>query len=217
MQATPATPNAAPVAAPATTPGTTNAAPAATPVATATPTSYASLASFELAGDGEFFAEKVKSVVVHNALFDDFTLEELKLAGPYMRVYRAPAGATLIHEGAKEDVLLFIIEGMVDVVKTDHHGHEQRIGVVLPGQAIGEMSMVDNEARYATCRAIEPALFSAINRSALQDLLHAHPLLGAKILLRLVFTLTQRLRQTSAKLVGLLEERDLLKAQGTSS
>lgn len=161
---------------------------------------------FEALGNATGHAERIRQVTPHNALFDEFTVDDLKQLGPYMQVHRAPARSVIISEGDKGDFMIFIIEGQVDVTRRDRTDVVKRIAVVLPGQALGEMSMIDGEARFASCSAIEPTTFAVLTRPALQELIHHQPRLAGKIMMKLVFMLSQRLRQTSAKLVDYIEK-----------
>jgi CRP-like cAMP-binding protein len=161
---------------------------------------------FEDLGDAVAYAGKIREVVGHNALFDEFSIEDLRELGPYMRVYRAPAHGIIISEGERGDFMAFTIEGLIDVTKKDRWDVVKRIAVVQAGSALGEMSMIDGEARFASCAAIEPTVFAVLTRSSLQELIIKEPRLASKILMKLVFMLSQRLRQTSAKLVNYLEK-----------
>ena len=161
---------------------------------------------FESLGDAAAYAARIREVTPHNALFDEFNVDDLRQLGPFMQVYRAPARGVIISEGDTGDFMVFIIEGEVDVTKKDRQEMVKRIAVVLPGQALGEMSMIDGEARFASCTAIEPTTFAVLSRAALQELINHHPRLAGKILMKLVFMLSQRLRQTSARLVDYIEK-----------
>ena len=161
---------------------------------------------FRALGDATPFAAQIRSVVGHNALFDDFNEADLRQLGPFMRVYVSPPGGVIIREGDPGDFMLFIIAGLVDVTKTDRWGTVKRIAVVKDGQALGEMSMIDGEARFASCSAIEETTFAYLSRPSLQKLITGEPRLAAKILMKLVFILSQRLRQTSLKLVNYIEK-----------
>lgn len=161
---------------------------------------------FRSLGDATPFAAQIRAVVGHNALFDDFTEADLRHLGPFMRVYVAPPGGALIREGDPGDFMLFVVAGMVDVTKSDRWGVVKRIAVVREGQALGEMSMIDGESRFASCTAIEETTFAYLSRPSLQQLITAEPRLAAKILMKLVFMLSQRLRQTSLKLVNAVEK-----------
>ncbi|MDB5805438.1 MAG: cyclic nucleotide-binding protein [Betaproteobacteria bacterium] len=161
---------------------------------------------FENLGNAVGYAEKIRQVVGHNALFDDFTVEDLKHLGPYMHVYRAPPHGRIIVEGERGDFMAFTIDGLVDVTKKDRWDVVKRIAVVQAGAALGEMSMIDGEARFASCAAIEATTFAVLTRVKLQELITNEPRLASKILMKLVYMLSQRLRQTSAKLVNYLEK-----------
>ena len=161
---------------------------------------------FRALGDATPFAAQIRAVVPHNGLFDEFTEEDLRLLGPFMKVFVAPPRGSIIRDGDPGDFMLFLIDGLVDVTKSDRWGNVRRIAVVRGGQALGEMSMIDGEARFASCTAIEETTFSYLSRPALQALITEEPRLAAKILMKLVFMLSQRLRQTSSKLVNMIEK-----------
>jgi CRP/FNR family cyclic AMP-dependent transcriptional regulator len=77
---------------------------------------------------------------------------------------------------------------------------------VEPGQTVGEMSMIDGEPRFATCVAAERCMISVLTRESLARIILEQPILGAKILMELVLMLSQRLRQTSSKLVSFMDK-----------
>jgi CRP-like cAMP-binding protein len=66
--------------------------------------------------------------------------------------------------------------------------------------------MIDGQARFATCTAASGALIAVLDRESLARIIVEQPLLGAKILMELVLMLSQRLRATSQRLLGLLDE-----------
>jgi len=126
------------------------------------------------------------------------------LAG-YMRVYRAQGGQALIREGDEGDFMLLIISGSVDIYKNSAQGERQLMTSVVPGMTLGEMSMIDGEPRFATCIATDMTTFAVLTRDAMANIILEKPSLGAKILIKLVTMLSQRLRQTSARLMQYME------------
>ena len=72
---------------------------------------------------------------------------------------------------------------------------------VTPGMTLGEMSMIDGEPRFATCIALKETTFAALTRDNMVKIILDRPSLGAKILIKLVTMLSQRLRHTSAMLL----------------
>ena len=71
------------------------------------------------------------------------------------------------------------------------------------------MSMIDGEPRFATCVAAEPSKLAVLTRESLARIILEQPVLGAKTLMELVLMLSQRLRQTSARLVSYMDKEDL--------
>ena len=101
--------------------------------------------------------------------------------------------------------MLLIIQGKVDIVKTDKRGVIQAMTSVGPGMTLGEMSMIDGEPRFATCISVEPTTFAVLSREAMVRIILEEPSLGAKLLIKLVTLLSQRLRQTSSTLLHYME------------
>lgn len=65
--------------------------------------------------------------------------------------------------------------------------------------------MIDGEPRFATCVAAEDTAFGMLDRDGFREIMDKQPVLASKILLHLVVLLNQRLRQTSAKLLEVME------------
>jgi CRP/FNR family cyclic AMP-dependent transcriptional regulator len=165
------------------------------------------LSHLENLGDAARFASQLHALIPQCALLENFTPEEVQMLSHFMDVYRAPAGAEIIHEGDGGDFMLMVIEGRIEVHKLDRYNTPQVIAVVEPGRILGEMSMIDGAARFATCVAVEAALVAVLDRESLARIIIEQPMLGAKILMELVLMLSQRLRATSDRLMELLEEQ----------
>ena len=101
--------------------------------------------------------------------------------------------------------MLLLIEGRIEVFKQDRWNAPRLIAALDPGQTVGEMSMIDGEPRFASCVGVEPVVVAVLTREALARIILEQPVLGAKILMELVMMLSQRLRQTSKKLVGYMD------------
>ncbi len=81
------------------------------------------------------------------------------------------------------------------------------IAVVDAGKTLGEMSMIDGEARFATCASLEPTVLAVLDRENLARIIVEQPMLGAKILMQMILMLSQRLRTTSGRLLQLMYEK----------
>ncbi len=159
------------------------------------------LEDFECLGEGTKFLDQICPLTDRSQFFSEFNRDDIALAAEYMRVYRASRGQPLICEHGSGDYMLLVIEGTVDISKTNAAGATQHMTTVMPGMTLGEMSMIDGEPRFASCSAADAVTFSVLTRDDVARIILERPALGAKILIKLVTMLSQRLRQTSAQLL----------------
>ena len=145
------------------------------------------------------------------ALLEDLSPAEADALGALMPLVRARPGQALIREGDVGDWMLLILSGTVDVVKQAEggtvDGAVSRLAVIRQGAAVGEMSMLDAAPRYASCIAIDEVEAGVLTRATIAHLIHEHPAVGAKLLVKLTQLLAQRLRNTSNQLVKLLQKQ----------
>jgi CRP/FNR family cyclic AMP-dependent transcriptional regulator len=164
------------------------------------------LSHLEYLGDAIRFSNQIHALIPKCTLLENFSPAEVRLLAHFMEIYRAESGMEIIREGEGGDFMLMIVEGRVDVNKRDRWNTPQHIAQVEPGRTLGEMSMIDGEPRFATCVAVEATLIAVLDRESLARIIVEEPLLGAKLLMELVLMLSQRLRATSEKLLGLMDE-----------
>jgi CRP-like cAMP-binding protein len=157
---------------------------------------------------------QVEGLLQVSPILHDFTSEEADLLGASMLLVRAKPGQLLIAEGESSDWMMMLLSGTVDVSKRKvgaevdetEPGALTRLAVIKEGAVIGEMSMLDGEPRYASCRAISEVDAAVLTRGAVNRLIQKHPAVGAKLLVKLTQLLAQRLRNTSSKLVKALQK-----------
>jgi len=155
----------------------------------------------EILGPCTGLAQYSETLLQESALLDNFTQAEAEALGSVMTRVRAQPGQVLIREGTTGDWMLLLLKGTVDVTKLSARGTPSRLAVIRSGASVGEMSMLDSAPRYATCSAIEEVEAGVLTRDAIQRLIHEHPAIGAKLLVKLTQILAQRLRNTGNQLV----------------
>ena len=165
------------------------------------------LAHLEHLGDATKFAPQIHALIPKCSLLENFSSAEVRLLAHFMDVFRAQPGVEVIREGDGGDFMLMVLEGRIEVRKRDRWNTPQVLASVDAGRTLGEMSMIDGEPRFATCLAAETTLIAVLDRESLARIIVEQPLLGAKILMELVLMLSQRLRATSQRLLGLLDEQ----------
>lgn len=156
-------------------------------------------------GRANDFIDQIHRLMARTPLFSELDGNETRKLGEFMYVYESPPGVTIINEGEPGDFMVLLMQGMVDVLRRNRYNYPSRIAVAHAGHALGEMSMFDGEPRFASCVTLENCRIAVLTRDALMLVLTNQPALGNKILLKLVQLLSDRLRQTSAKLVSYLE------------
>jgi CRP/FNR family cyclic AMP-dependent transcriptional regulator len=163
------------------------------------------LSHLEPLGEATQFAAQIHSLITSSPLFENFNLAEIRLMSQFMQVYRAEFGVEVIREGEPGDFMMLLLEGGIEVLKRDRWNAPRLIAVLEPGTTVGEMSMIDGEPRFATCVAADRCVLAVLSRESLARIILEQPILGAKILMELVLMLSQRLRQTSQKLVSYMD------------
>jgi CRP-like cAMP-binding protein len=108
----------------------------------------------------------------------------------------AARGARLFHQGQRGDALFVVAHGSVHVVLTNVNGDEATIAVLGPGDALGELSLLDGLPRSASAVVAERSELLVIQRGDFVAWLGARPQ-AALALLRL---LCARLRATDEAL-----------------
>jgi len=156
-------------------------------------------------GRASEFADQIHGLMSKTPLFSGLDIDEARKLGTFMYVYEGPPGITVVNEGETGDFMMLLMQGMVDVLRRNRYNYPSRIAVAHSGHSLGEMSMFDGEPRFASCVTLERSRIAVLTRDALMLVLGDEPKLGNKILLKLVQLLSERLRQTSAKLVSYLE------------
>ena len=159
-------------------------------------------------------------------LLQDFSPAEADILGQAMLLVRAQPGQLLIAEDEASDWMMLLLRGTVDVGTRriggeadgadstgdgsadstgERHPGNTRLAVLREGAALGEMSMLDGEPRYASVWALSEVECGILSRVAVGRLISAHPAVGAKLLVKLTQLLAQRLRNISTQLVKMLQ------------
>jgi len=128
----------------------------------------------------------------------------LALAG-HLESYTAGDGCYLIREGARNASLAIIVDGSAEVVKEDVSDRVKVLATLGPGQAFGEMAIIDGEPRSASVRATSETTLLILSRRAFERLRGNAPELAVEFILRIAAVLSNRLRQTSGALVEFLD------------
>src|SRR5260370_18918177 len=99
------------------------------------------------------------------------------------------AGQEIVRQGDTGVGAFIIKKGRVEIVQ-DRPGHLHKLAELKTGEVFGEMALLDEFPRSATCRALEPTTCLGIQRWHFRGILESHP----QIALALLPVLTKRIR-----------------------
>ena len=112
---------------------------------------------------------------------------------------RCKRGETVVEQGEKSNTLFIILTRPVRVVTSDKRGRAVILATMQPGDYIGEMSLIDNEAHSATVRAEIQTDMLALGRAEFARCLPENSSMAYAIMKGLV----QRLRHADRKIESL--------------
>jgi CRP/FNR family transcriptional regulator, cyclic AMP receptor protein len=109
----------------------------------------------------------------------------------------------VFREGEPGQKLYLILDGKVRISRNLAGMGEEALAILGPGEAFGEMSLIDDTPRSADAHVHERCRLLVITREAFEDLLFIHKDLAFEILWNFIKILSQRLRETNDKMAFL--------------
>lgn len=129
--------------------------------------------------------------------------QEAEFVIGYTLLRQFPAGTTVIEQGERDRTgfMLLVVDGDVTVENVIVSRANPIVMTVLgPGSLIGEMGLLDGAPRAASCVALTDVSAAILTRSALANLIHDNPGIGAKLMIAISQRLAERLRESGQKL-----------------
>jgi CRP-like cAMP-binding protein len=114
-----------------------------------------------------------------------------------------PTGTKFIREGdaGNSGFMALLVEGEVVVERiTVSASDPVTVRVLGPGSLVGEIGLVDNEPRSASCTASSDVLCAILTRAALDSMIEGEPRVAAKLLLGVSSNIAERLRDTTRQI-----------------
>jgi len=92
-------------------------------------------------------------------------------------------GEWLMQEGDAGDTLYLLVQGRLQAWTGNLDGAAKAkfLGEIMPGDSVGEVSLLTGEPRSASIQAIRDSLLVEINRGMFEKLVHDHPALVLKL------------------------------------
>lgn len=128
-------------------------------------------------------------------LFSMLTNEQAQSIADGVVKKRLRRGEIIVEQGKKSNALYILLTGRARVLTSDARGREVILAVLQPGDYLGEMSLIDNEAHSATVRAEIQTDVLVLGRPEFAKCLPENSSLSYAILRGLVARLRQADRQ----------------------
>lgn len=157
--------------------------------------------------------DEIILVLKMNGEFQGFSDDELEAIAARMQLVRFKAGAVIFDEGVKAEVssdLCIVAAGEVDVFKNTGSGRHL-LATLSEGSIFGEMSLLDNEPRSATCAASCESDLVFLSRLSIEELGTENRNLAAKLVIALTKIAARKIRATMEHMLfsrGMLRKFD---------
>ncbi len=140
-----------------------------------------------------------------DAAFGFLSYEERQQICPYLTYKEYPAKSVIMRENESSDFMGFLARGRLAVKKeTGFTGKYIVLAMLEHGTVVGETEIMGHGPRASTVVAVEDSVILAMTESSLDRLFTEQPVLGYKILKRIIYIISLRLRKAGERLSQLL-------------
>jgi CRP/FNR family cyclic AMP-dependent transcriptional regulator len=153
--------------------------------------------------EGSSAADRAAEMLSAPSALLQLSHEEARAVVSYMHPHRIEEGTTFIREGDIDntDFMVLVLDGDVTIETIVVSRTEPvTVTVVGPGSLIGEMGLLDGEARSASCTAMSGIRCAILTRDALNELLCDDPATAAKLMMAISLRISERMRECQEKL-----------------
>jgi len=115
-----------------------------------------------------------------------------------------PPGTVLCHQGQVENTFYIIVEGRVVVTQKQEDGSERFLASLGPNEYFGEMGLLDNTPRSATCITAKASTLFEVTSEVFSEIVEKSPAVAFAIAQRVLATL----RHSSANAIQDLRKKN---------
>ena len=132
-----------------------------------------------------------------HALFGGITDDDIEQIIPMLEENSFSKGDFIIKEGTDGNMLHFVVEGEVEVIKKiecDDQEQYRQLAVIGPGDTFGEMELIDIQKRSASVRALTDVKVLTLSNMDMYKLYHSNLKLYTMIISTIARQISRRLR-----------------------
>ena len=140
--------------------------------------------------------EEIKIALKKNKLFKDLPDETIEYLSNYINLREFKKGRIIFFEGDKGKILYLIKKGKISVIKNN-----KVVAQFSDNDFIGEMALIEEGKRSATCRAEEDSELLLFTKRAFDEIFEKNPKAACLILKEIAKILSERLREATEKII----------------
>ena len=148
--------------------------------------------------------ENIPDYIAALPLFKDMSPLEVSAISAFLEPRRYPKESVVFHEGDSGKELFLVHYGRVGSWVAQSDGTRREIYEFAPGVLFGEMAIIEEEPRSATCYAKEDTELLVLDGLDFYRLVWDHPVIGVKLLSSMARVMTAWLDEASGFLGGLV-------------
>jgi CRP/FNR family transcriptional regulator, cyclic AMP receptor protein len=137
--------------------------------------------------------DQARELLSRIGLFAELGEADVGLLAQIAQRRRFEARRVIVRQGDTDGDLYAVLRGHLKVSACDRHGHEIVMNIVQPGEAFGEIALLDQEPRSATVTSLDACELLVIRRADFLLLQRRSPTISMALLAVMV----KRVRQLS--------------------
>ncbi len=127
-------------------------------------------------------------------------LDAVSRMEPFIDYAAVPAQRDLIRQDEQGNFMVVLLKGSIAVDRLQPWGERLRLTEAVPGEMLGEMSLLDGGVRFSVCTTLTDCEVAVLSADAMDQMLGSDPALTASLVTALARKLSLRLRVVSARL-----------------
>lgn len=127
-------------------------------------------------------------------LFKGLATKEIEFLGSLFSAHSVAEGKTVFVENMPGEALYIVKRGTIRISHMLSENNEQILVVLGAGDMLGELAIIDGEARATSARVAEDAILYAIKRTDFMKLASEKPRLGMQLTLNIAKSMSVKMR-----------------------
>ncbi len=143
-------------------------------------------------------------ILAQSPLFAEMSKQEVDAVTAFLERRLFRKGAAIFREGDRGEEMFIVLSGSIDATVTQADGSQRKLYAFGPGRFFGEMAVIENAPRSATCTAAEDSNLLVLQGIDFYRLVFEHPLIALKFLTAIGSVMTSWLDESSSFLNDLV-------------